>query len=152
VEALTTQIEEVIVTVMKEIEDLGGAVRAIETGYMQRQIAEEAYRKVKEEESGRRIIIGVNKFQAEREEEGAMALHKPNPQVISKQLKRLAGVKAERDNGKVQGALDKISQAAGGEENLMPHIIEAVKAYATVGEITRALKEVFGEYREPITI
>ena len=152
VEALTDQIEEAIVNVMKKVEELGGPVKAIETGHMQRQIVGEAYRKAREEESGERIIVGINKFQTGQEEEGAMVIHKPDPEVINKQLKRLAEVKAGRDNGEVQAALDKISQAARGNDNLMPHIIGAVKAYATVGEITDALKKVFGLYQEPITI
>jgi len=152
VEALTNQMEEEIIQVMKGIEDLGGAVKAIETGYMQRWIAEEAYRKAMEEESGERTIIGVNKFRVEEEEKMEMTFHKLNPEVVNKQLKRLEGVKAERNKREVQAALNKLQQAAKGEEKLMPYIIEAVKSYATIGEITNALKEVFGEYQEPVAI
>ena len=151
VEAMTNQIEEKIVSIMKEIEERGGAVKAIEEGYMQREITKEAYRIAREEESGERIVVGSNKFQAE-EEKRELDLHETDPGVLAKQIERLSQVKAKRDNAAVAVALNRLTQAARSEENLIPYIVEAVKTYATLGEILKNMKTVFGVFREPVAI
>ena len=150
-EAMTNQLEGAIVGEMKRVEDLGGAVRAIEMGYPQKAVAEEAYRVAKEEEKGERIVVGVNKFQGE-EEKRRLVLHRGDPQAVARQVQRTKEVKASRDPEGAQRALDALSRAAETSENLMPYFIEAVKAYASIGEMTSALKKVFGEFREPLNI
>jgi methylmalonyl-CoA mutase N-terminal domain/subunit len=148
VEALTNQLEEAIAGEIQKVEDLGGAVKAIEMGYPQKAIAEEAYRFAREEERGDRIVVGVNKFKAE-EEKKRLVLHRSDPQAVARQIQRTKEVKSSRNGGAVQEALDALSRAAETSENLMPYFIEAVKAYASLGEITSALTKVFGEFKEP---
>jgi methylmalonyl-CoA mutase, N-terminal domain len=152
VEALTDQIEEAIVKGMEEIEALGGAVAAVEQGYMQRRIAEEAYRIAREELSGERVVVGVNRFQADEKEKRKLAFHKWDRRMQDLQIQRLEQVRKDRDNGQCERALDGLRKAAQGEGNLLPPLIEAVKTYASIGEIMTALKEVFGVYKEPICI
>ena len=152
VEALTNEIEAEIVEIMKEIEALGGTVKAIELGYMQKEIAKEAYRTARKEESGEKIVVGVNKFVTEEEEERKLSLHKVAPTSVERQIERLKQVREERDNRKVDTSLKELRKAAEGNPNLMPYIIEAVKAYATVGEIFSVLKSVFGTFKEPVSI
>jgi len=152
VEALTNNLEKQIVEEMEKIASLGGAVRAIEMGYPQKVIAEEAYRIAKEEESGQRIVVGVNKFQAEEKEERTLVIHQADEQAAMRQIERTQEVKKRRAAGAVQQALDELCRAAEKKVNLLPYFIEAVKTYATVGEITAALKKVFGEYQEPVNL
>lgn len=149
VEAMTNNLEEQIVQEIEKITSLGGAVRAIELGYPQKVIAEEAYRVAKEEESGKRIVVGVNKFQTE-EQERTLVIHQADEQAAIRQIERTREVKKMRDKGAVEKALNELSRAAEKNVNLMPYFIAAVKTYATVGEITAALKKVFGEYCEPV--
>jgi methylmalonyl-CoA mutase N-terminal domain/subunit len=122
-------------------------IKAIEAGYPQREIAEAAYKYQKEVEEGKRVIVGVNKYQIEEKIE--IPILKIPPEVEEKQIKRLQQVKRERNNEEVRRILDDLKRAAEGDENLMPYIFKAVKAYATEGEIISALKEVFGEYKDP---
>lgn len=149
VEAMTNNLEVQIVQEIEKVASLGGAVRAIELGYPQRVIAEEAYRVAKEEESGQRIVVGVNKFQTE-EQERPLIIHQADEQAALRQIERTREVKKMRDGGAVKKALDELCRAAEKNVNLMPYFMEAVKSYATVGEITAALKKVFGEYCEPV--
>lgn len=149
VEAMTNSLQDQIVKEMERIASLGGAVRAIEMGYPQKVIAEEAYRVAKEEESGQRIVVGVNKFQGP-EEERTLIIHQGDEQAAARQIQRIKEVKEMRNGEAVQRALDELCRAAEKNLNLMPYFLEAVKTYATVGEITKALKKVFGEYKEPI--
>jgi len=149
VEALTNDIEAEIVKIMKDVEALGGAVNALELGYMQKEIAREAYRIAKKEASGEKIVVGVNKFVTEGEEEHKLSLHKADVASLKRQLERLEQVRRQRDNSKVNSALGELKKAAEGDENLMPYIIEAVKAYATMGEIFSVLKSVYGTFKEP---
>ncbi|MBI5967855.1 MAG: methylmalonyl-CoA mutase, partial [Deltaproteobacteria bacterium] len=151
VEAMTNKLEEEILAEIKKVEDLGGAVRAIEIGYPQKAVAEEAYRVAKEEERGERIVVGVNKF-VSAGDSPRLVLHRSDAQTVERQIQRTREVKASRDGKKVQKTLDNICRAAETPENLMPYFIEAVKAYASIGEITAALKKVFGEFREPVNI
>jgi methylmalonyl-CoA mutase N-terminal domain/subunit len=152
VEALTRELEEKIRGEMEKVESLGGAVKAIEMGYPQMAIAEEAYRVAREEERGERIVVGVNKFQTEEEGKRRLVIHRADPTSVERQIQRTREVKASRDNPKTQRALDELCRSAETKENLMPCFIQAVKAYASVGEITEALKKVFGEFKEPVSI
>ena len=129
---------------------MGGAVRAIENGYIQKEIADSAYTYQKEIEAGKRIVVGVNKFQ-EEEETTMEGLLRVDPAVGEEQVKRLLKLKESRDNVAVQNKLADLRKAAQGEENLMPYILEAVRLYATEGEICNVLREVFGKYR-PVEI
>jgi len=149
VEALTNDIEAEIVKIMKDVEAVGGAVNALELGYMQKEIAREAYRIAKKEASGEKIVVGVNKFVTEGEEEHKLSLHKADVASLKRQLERLEQVRRQRDNSKVNSTLEELKKAAEGDENLMPYIIEAVKAYATMGEIFSVLKSVYGTFKEP---
>jgi len=152
VEALTSQLEGEIREEMEKVESIGGAVRAIETGYPQKAIAEEAYRMAREEEEGQRVVVGVNKFQEEEEEKRKLIIHRPDEKAVERQIQRTREIKKSRDNQAVQKALDALCLAAESEDNLMPHFIATVKTYATIGEISATLKKVFGEYREPVNI
>ncbi len=150
VEHLTDGIEKGAIAYIREIDQLGGAPAAIETGYVQRKIQEGAYRYQKEIESGKRTLIGVNKFKID--EPACMNVLKIDPQVESLQVEKLSKIKAARDNRKVKQLLERLKEAARGDENLMVPVLEAVKAYATLGEICGALKEIFGEYKPPTVI
>ncbi|MDY7034288.1 MAG: methylmalonyl-CoA mutase family protein [Thermodesulfobacteriota bacterium] len=156
IEALTNQMEEEILKAMKEIEEQGGAVKAIEKGFTQKRVTERGYRLHREMETGQRVIVGVNKYCSEPEtiedREAALKLHKPNPESVRNQIERLKQVKAERDSREVQKQLERLRQAAIRTENLMPYVIDAVKAYASVGEIMGILKGVFGVFQEPVFI
>jgi methylmalonyl-CoA mutase N-terminal domain/subunit len=150
IEALTNQIEEEATRYIAEIDRQGGAVNAIENGYMQREITESAYKYQKEVEKGDRIIVGVNEFKSEKET--PIKTLRVDPAVESKVVERLNLVKRKRDNQKVRDALEKLRVTAREEKgNLMPPILEAVREYATVGEICNALREVYGEYK-PLTV
>jgi methylmalonyl-CoA mutase N-terminal domain/subunit len=152
VEALTRELEEKIRGEMEKVESMGGAVKAIEMGYPQTAIAEEAYRVAREEERGERVVVGVNKFQSEEEGKRRLVTHRADKQAVLRQIQRTKEVKYSREGKATKNALDALCQAAETQQNLMPYFIEAVKTYATIGEITRALKKVFGEYREPVNI
>jgi methylmalonyl-CoA mutase N-terminal domain/subunit len=147
VEYLTSEIERRAVEYIREIDEMGGAPAAIEAGYVQKKIQEGAYRYQKQIESGEKILIGVNKFKID--EPVSMRLHKFDSQVERLQLEKLAEIKVHRDTEKVKNLLERLKEAARGDANLMFPILETVKAYATLGEICGALKEVFGEYRSP---
>ncbi len=145
VEYLTNEVEEAVWKILEKIDSLGGAVAAIEKGYMQQEIARSAYQYQEDVESGKRVMVGVNKFVEEDEPvEGGMEF---DPTVEERQLAILAAVKKERDNQKVQAALNGIRRAAEGTENLMMPVIEAVKLQATIGEICQVLRDAFGEYQ-----
>jgi methylmalonyl-CoA mutase N-terminal domain/subunit len=145
IEHLTNEIEKKAVNYIQEIDEMGGAPIAIETGYIQKEIQEGAYHYQKEIESGERILIGVNKFRID--EPVSMKLQRVDAQVEKDQLEKLRKIKMTRDNGKVKFLLEKLMETAKGEGNLMYPILDAVKAYATLGEICGALREVFGEYK-----
>ncbi|MDI6600273.1 MAG: methylmalonyl-CoA mutase family protein [Thermoanaerobacteraceae bacterium] len=150
VEALTDEIEKRAMEYIKKIDDLGGAPKAIEKGYIQKEIQDAAYEYQKAVESGEIVVVGMNKFQIE--EEPPKNLLKVDPAVAEKQKARLARLKSERDNNRVKEALSGVEKAAKGEENLMPYIIEAVKAYATLGEVCDVLRSVFGVYQESVIL
>ncbi len=148
VEYLTNQIEERTAKYIEQIDEMGGAVAAIEKGFMQREIMESAYRYQKEVESKKQIVVGVNEFMAE--EKTPIKILRINPEIEKKLIKRLKEIKRQRNQARVKEALNNLRKAAENENvNLMPFIIQAVKEYATLGEICDLLREVFGEYKPP---
>lgn len=147
IEYLTDEIEKRAQDYIDQIDRMGGAVAAIEKGFIQKEIADSAYRFLKEIESGDRVIVGVNRFQTE--EELLKDLLKVDPTVGEKQVARLNELKATRDEAAVRQALAELKAIAQGTNNVMPAMLKAVKALATVGEICDALREVFGEYEAP---
>ena len=150
IEGLTNEILDRAQGYIDKIDELGGAASAIEKGFIQREIQDSAYRYQREIEKGERVVVGVNKFQVE--EESPKDLLRVDPSVRVSQIEGLKRLKSERDNGRVTGILGELRKAAEGNVNLMPIILDAVKAYATLGEICDALREVFGEYQPVSTI
>jgi methylmalonyl-CoA mutase N-terminal domain/subunit len=146
VEALTDEIQRKSMEYIEKIEAMGGAIKAIESGYIQGEIGESAYQYQKEIETRKRIIVGLNQFQIE--EEPLRDILRIRPEVEQYQKEKLARVKKERSNAKVKEALVVLKKAAQGRDNVVPPILEAVKVYATLGEISDTLREVFGEYKE----
>jgi methylmalonyl-CoA mutase N-terminal domain/subunit len=144
VEALTDSFEKEIVAEKERIESMGGILRCVEDGTIQRQLANQAYEVQKKFESGALIKVGVNRFRID-EEDRELEVFEVDPKTLSKQVSRLKQVKAERDNAGVTIALNALKSAAIEKRNLMPPILDAVKAYATVGEMVNTLKEVYGE-------
>jgi methylmalonyl-CoA mutase N-terminal domain/subunit len=149
VEALTSEMERRIVEVMDDLERYGGMVRAIEEGYVQTLIAEEAYRFQQRLESSDKVVVGVNRFQDPDEPPPDVQCYEMDAGDRARQLGRLAEVKRERDARAVARCLETLKRKALGDENLMPHLVEAVKAYCTVGEISNALREIWGEFQQP---
>ncbi|RTZ89707.1 MAG: methylmalonyl-CoA mutase [Deltaproteobacteria bacterium] len=145
-EKLTREIEEKAYEYIEKIDEMGGAVKAIEAGFIQREIADSAYQFQMDVEKKERIIVGVNQFR--QEEPPLKDVLRISPDVETYQVEKLKKVKAQRDNARVDQVLGRLKEAAKGTENLVPVILSAVKAYATLGEIAGALREVFGEYRE----
>lgn len=151
VEAMTNEIEKRAMEYIEKIDQMGGMIKAIESGYVQKEIHESAYKHQLAVEKGEEIIVGVNKFQVEEDVKQTQIL-KVDPELEKKQKERLKKLKERRDNEKVNKLLNKIKEVAATDENLFPYVLEAVKAYATVGEISNALREVFGEYTETVII
>ena len=146
IEELTKEVEERAEEYLKKIDALGGMLRAIETGYVQREIQESAYRYQKAIESREEIVVGVNRFQIE--EESPVPLLRIDPALEQAQVERVRALRARRDAQATEAALNKLEQTATTTENLLPHILECVESYATVGEISNGLRRVWGEYRE----
>jgi methylmalonyl-CoA mutase, N-terminal domain len=150
IEHLTDQIEEQVLEYLKKIESMGGMLRAIETGYVQREIQESAYRYQRAIESQEQIVVGVNRFQLQ--EEPQVDVLRIDPAREQAQVERVRALRARRDANRVETALGKLREAAGTSENLLPRILECVESYATVGEISNTLRRVWGEYRETSNI
>jgi methylmalonyl-CoA mutase N-terminal domain/subunit len=150
VERLTNEIEERAMDYIRKIDEMGGSPGAIELGFIQKEIQEAAYAYQREVESGERVVVGVNRFQVQ--EPPFKAILRVDPAVRERQLQRLEKIKRERDSERVKRALEGLRKAAEGTENLMPHILEAVKSEATLGEICDVLREVFGEYQASVII
>jgi methylmalonyl-CoA mutase N-terminal domain/subunit len=150
VETLTNELEAAANAYLEEIEAMGGTLAAIEGGFQQRQIQESAYRVQSEIERGDKIVVGVNKFR----DEGATTppLQRIDPEGERRQVERLLRVRSERDPARWDAALRRLDDAAKGGDNLLPPLIEAVEAYATVGEISNRLRTAWGEHRELITV
>jgi methylmalonyl-CoA mutase, N-terminal domain len=146
VEKLTDELEAEAMDYINKIDEMGGVVSAIEQGWVQREIERSAYEYGQSIEKGERFIVGVNKFQTDKDL--PMDLLKINEEIGQNQVARLKKLKAERDNERVDRALQAIEAGARGDANLMPLILEAVRAYASVGEICNTLRGVFGEYQE----
>jgi methylmalonyl-CoA mutase N-terminal domain/subunit len=144
-EYLTDQIEARAQDYIDQIDKMGGAVAAIEKGFIQKEIGDSAYRYQREIEKNERIVVGLNKFQVKGEEKPKDLL-KVDPIVGDKQVARLKELKSTRDNGAVQQVLAELKAAAQGTDNLMPPIFKAVKTLATLGEICDTLRSVWGEY------
>ncbi len=148
VEALTSHLEDEAESLFGQIEEVGGVVRALETGWLQRRIAESAARQQWEIEQHRRVIVGVNEFVTDAPELTIPILKIGDTE--AEQRERLAGLRAARDNTRVENALGALRSAAKTDENMMPHILEAARAYCTLYEIRAAMEDVFGAYREPV--
>ncbi len=150
VEAMTNRIEQQAYDYFRRVEDLGGVIPAIEKGFFQSEISDAAYRYQREIDTGIRKIVGVNAY-AEKKPLTVPILEM-DPQGYNRQVKRLEELRRTRDNGRVGQTLDRLRIAMEGTENTMPYIMEAVHAYATLGEIIQVMKEVFGVYEEPTMI
>ena len=146
VEALTDELERQAYDYFRQIKDLGGVVKAIEEGFQMREIADASARYQREVEGQQRYIVNVNAFEPKDEKD--VETHRVSQEVGENQLKRLEELKQRRDNEQVEKCLDAIKRAAEARENTMYPVIEAVRAYATVGEISSAMQEVYGTYRE----
>jgi methylmalonyl-CoA mutase N-terminal domain/subunit len=149
-ETLTREIYEKARGYIKKIDDMGGAVAAVEKGYIQREIQDSAYKYQRGIEQGERVVVGLNLFQVP--EENPTNLLRVDPAVRVAQIEKLNRVRSERDGEQVKRVLYDLRQAAQGEENLMPPILDAVRAYATLGEICDVLRDVFGEYQQSNTL
>jgi len=150
IEQLTNELEEHIAKELKVIDDMGGAVAAIESGYMQKRIAESAYEYYRGVANGEKVIVGVNKF-ADSEEDQSFRVLRVDPKIREEQIASISAVKSKRDNVKVEKSLEELRKAAATENvNLMPLIIDAVRNRCTLGEIMDTLRDVFGEYRPPV--
>ncbi|HXN41899.1 MAG TPA: methylmalonyl-CoA mutase family protein, partial [Myxococcaceae bacterium] len=146
VEYLTDEMEKQAVDYLRRIDEMGGIIRAVEEFFPQKEIGESAYRYQREVERGERVIVGVNEFIDDRGTR--IDLLKLDEKVTQEQVDRVRKVRAERDNGAVRSALDRVEAAARGTDNLMPPVLSAVKAYATLGEISDVFRKVWGQYRE----
>ncbi len=150
IEELTDKIEREAFEYIEQIDEMGGMISAIEQGYVQKEIQDSAYNYQRSIESGERVIVGVNKYKIDREP--PKELLKVDPSIRDVQIRKLEALKERRDNDAVQKHLEALAGAAGGDENLMPYIIAAVREYATIGEISDVLREAFGEYKEQVIL
>jgi methylmalonyl-CoA mutase N-terminal domain/subunit len=150
VESLTNELEAAAWAYLDEIEEMGGTLAAIEGGFQQRQIQEAAYLVQRAIESGEQVVVGVNRFRDD--EVSTPPLHRIDPDGERRQIERVRRVRAERSADAWTDAMDLLEATARGDGNLMPSILDAVRAYATVGEISDRLRVAWGEHRELITV
>ncbi len=150
IEAMTSEIEKRAMEYLEKIDQMGGMIRAIEAGYPQKEIQDASYRYQREIESLDRIIVGVNRYQMQ--EKPPEDLLRVDPELEKRQVAKTQNVRAERDNDKVKRALADLQAAARGSDNLMPKILECVRCYTTLGEVSNALRDVFGLYEENIVL
>jgi methylmalonyl-CoA mutase N-terminal domain/subunit len=150
IEKLTDEIEAQAREYLTRIDSMGGMLRAIESGYVQAEIQKSAYEYQQKVENGEQIVVGVNKFRSEKEK--PIEILRIDPEIERAQVERLRALRARRDNTKVQAAIAEVERRAANSENLMPAILAAVEACATVGEISDALRRVWGEYRETVVV
>ena len=150
IEHLTDEIENRAADYLEKIDAMGGMLRAIETGYVQREIQEAAYRYQRAIETQDAVVVGMNRFQAD--EEVPTPTLRIDPAIEPAQIERVRAVRQRRDALATEAALARLQEAARGTENLLPRILDCVEAYATVGEISGRLRQVWGEYRETATI
>jgi len=151
IENLTNEIEKRAFEYIEKIDKMGGMLKAIESGYVQREIAESAYNYQKAVESGEQIIVGVNKFVIE-EDKKDLEILKINEEVEKRQVEKLKKMKEKRDNTAVKDKLKALKKAAQGTDNLMPYILDCVRVYCTLGEMADTLREVFGEYQDTVSL
>jgi methylmalonyl-CoA mutase N-terminal domain/subunit len=144
IEHLTNEIERLASDYIQKIDEIGGMLRAIEKGYVQREIEHAAYDYQRRVESGEQTVVGMNRFTSD--EATSVPVLRLDPELERQQVERLNRVRARRDEREVSEALRGVEGAAGTDENLMPHIVRAVEAYATLGEISDRLRAKFGEY------
>ncbi len=149
IEWLTGEMEKKIAACMEEVERIGGMVKAVESGYIQKEVSRQAYIRTRRIESGEIVKVGVNKYMT-GEEKTDIEYHPFNPAVAEEQKKKLRDIERRRDGAEVEAALRELRETAEDGGNVMPPILKAVKCYATLGEITKVFKEVFGEFKEPI--
>ncbi|MBZ5596814.1 MAG: methylmalonyl-CoA mutase [Acidobacteriia bacterium] len=150
IESLTNEIERRAAAYLEKIQALGGMLKAIERGYVQQEIQNAAYEYQQQVDRLEAVVVGVNRFEVE--EERAIPIQRIDPGLESKQVERLRALRARRDAGPWKDALGKVEEAARSGTNLMPHILRAVEACATVGEISDTMRKVFGEYKEAVVI
>jgi methylmalonyl-CoA mutase, N-terminal domain len=150
IEALTGEIEEKVALQLSRIENLGGMLPAIESGWVQGQIHESAYKYQQSIERKERVIVGVNEFK--NDENQRIPIHTSDPALEASQVAAVGRLRGKRDDASVRAMIDRLENAARGSDNLMPHILDAVEAYATVGEISDAFRRVHGEYQEAWTV
>lgn len=150
IESKTNEIEKAALEYIEKIDDLGGAPEAINKGYIQQEIMDAAYSYQKEVETNERVIVGMNKFQID--EKPPTGLLKVDPAVEAKQTKQIDELKEQRDSKEVESTLENLKTACETDENVMPYILKAVKAYATLGEISDVMREVFGEYQQSVKL
>src|SRR5579883_1493192 len=150
IEALTNELERKAYALMDEVEQIGGAVAAIESGWMQQAIQNASYAYQQDVENGRQVVVGVNRYRTEGEE--PKLIFRVDPRLAAAQAERLKAARSERDAQQARQAVERLAKAAQGDDNLMPYILDAAKAYATLGEICGALREVYGDYRAPTAV
>ncbi len=150
VESLTNRMEAEARDYFRRIDEQGGVLPAIEHGFFQREISDAAYRYQREIDDHTRTIVGVNDFVDDKPL--AIPLLEMDPAGYARQVKRLADLRRDRDSGRVGQALDRLRIACQGTENTMPHLLDCVRAYATLGEIVGVMRDVFGTYAEPVSI
>jgi methylmalonyl-CoA mutase, N-terminal domain len=149
-ESLTDEMERQAEAYFKRIDEIGGVIPAIEVGFFQKEIADAAFRYQKELEQKRRVVVGVNDFVTDEEE--PIDILRIDPRLESQQAERVRDVRRKRDQAKCTNALNRLRRAAAGTDNLMPFILDAVREYATEGEIMQAMIEVFGTYTETAVV
>jgi methylmalonyl-CoA mutase N-terminal domain/subunit len=153
IEALTDRFERGCFDYFARIDEMGGMLNAIERGFPQREIADSAYRYQQEIDTNQRILVGVNDFTQGNEEPIEIPIHTITRESEERHLTRLRRVRNERNQSAVGAALERLEQAArAGRENLMPYVLDAVREYATLGEMCNLLRGVYGEYREPALV
>ncbi|MDD4363055.1 MAG: methylmalonyl-CoA mutase family protein [Atribacterota bacterium] len=150
IEKMTKDIEEAVIDYIHQIDKLGGSTKAIEKGYIQKEIQNSAYQYQKDIEGKKRIIVGLNQFQSEEDE--LKDLLKVNPEIEKQQIKKLEQTKSARSEKEVIENLTRLKEAAKTDDNLMPFIVDCIKSYATLGEICNELRDVFGEYKDSMKI
>jgi methylmalonyl-CoA mutase N-terminal domain/subunit len=150
IEALTDKLEKEASVYIEKIDAMGGMVAAIEKGFVQKEIQDASYNFEKEIENGEKVIVGLNKFKID--EDRKPELLKIDFKTQEEQINSLKKIKAERNNSNVKITLAALKEAVKGDGNIMPKILDAVRTYASVGEICNTMREVFGEYRETINI
>jgi methylmalonyl-CoA mutase N-terminal domain/subunit len=150
IEKLTSEIEAGAQAYLRKLEAMGGMIRAIESGYVQREIQQAAYEYQKAVESGEQVVVGVNRYATENG--SSPPLLRIDPEAERAQVERLQKLRSHRDSARVAAALRRVEETARSDRNLMPALLDAVQAYATVGEISDALRRVFGEYHESVVI